>query len=480
MRMFGFSRAVTVWRRRGLHVAAAGVLGSTVACSPSSLVDVQTPSTVVDPSTVTTVAGAIALRTAALVEMMYTATSAPGDGIIGQSGSLTDELTCVYCNWSNIDWRKTDRSNSQSYADIHASRIKARLAREALLGYSDNSPSAPRAWQGEMYALEGFTVVWLAELYCSGVPLSSVPLKGTATPTRGFTTQELFERAVVLFDSAMVVGQDSATYVNLARVGKARALLGLGRFAAADSAAAEVPTDFVYRLQADSSGTTWGYNLFPSYVTYYAYRAQDHEGGTGLVWSADPRTGVVSLPGSPDYQWPAKYNVNALGQIDPTSYSQGVPIRLADGLEARLIQSEAALARGDPSWLATLNTLRSTCLSTTPCAPVPGLTSASLPPLSDPGTDTGRVSLVMRERAMWLYLTAHREGDLRRLTTVYHRDPNTLWPTGAYSSPNFDDLGIGGNPYMDGTPYGTSTVFNVPSTEQANDPLYGGCYNLNP
>ena len=40
---------------------------------------------------------------------------------------------------------------------------------------------------------------------------------------------------------------------------------------------------------------------------------------------------------------------------------------------------------------------------------------AKLGPLQDPGTPDGRVDLLFHERAFWLYLTGHRQGDLRRL-----------------------------------------------------------------
>jgi len=41
---------------------------------------------------------------------------------------------------------------------------------------------------------------------------------------------------------------------------------------------------------------------------------------------------------------------------------------------------------------------------------------------------------------MWLYLTAHRQGDLRRMAHVYHRDPLTLWPVGVYVNPGSPPL----------------------------------------
>ena len=80
---------------------------------------------------------------------------------------------------------------------------------------------------------------------------------------------------------------------------------------------------------------------------------------------------------------------------------------------------------------------------------------------------------------MWLYLTAHREADFRRLARVYHRDQGTLWPTGIYHSPSFPDLDIR-NPTIDGTQYGSAVVLGPDASEQTNNSLYGGCYDLNP
>jgi hypothetical protein len=61
------------------------------------------------------------------------------------------------------------------------------------------------AWNSRLMIVEGYAMIWLAEQFCSGVPLTTVPLfSGSPTYTRGFTTTELLERAVTLFDSAIV------------------------------------------------------------------------------------------------------------------------------------------------------------------------------------------------------------------------------------------------------------------------------------
>ena len=78
---------------------------------------------------------------------------------------------------------------------------------------------------------------------------------------------------------------------------------------------------------------------------------------------------------------------------------------------------------------------------------------------------------------MWLYLTGHRQGDLRRMARVYHRDPMGLYPKGAYSvqlfSPNFTRAPLNPPPQ-----YGSDVVFRPGADEQTYNPLYGGCYDL--
>ena len=458
------------------------VLGS-VACSPSSLVDVQSPSTVVDPSLITTPAAAKEMYIGALGRFGI---PIAGDGIgdlLTLDGAFTDELT----ETQQSDGETADRrlvslnhTGNIAYGSLHQARVRSAQAIEALQTYAADAPDIPKAWQGQLYAMQAYTVLWFAEFYCSGIPLTTVPLKGPQVMTRGYTTQELYERAILLFDSALVLGADSSRFVNLAAVGKGRALLGLGRFAAADSAVRNVPTDFVYLVQFTVSGNNGYANFFPEVIARGFYRVQDNEGINGLVWSSDPRTGIVKDTAvAGEMLWPAKYNINSSGVPDPESDPSGVPFRLADGLEARLIQAEASLAAGDASWLTTLNSLRATCIGTTPCAPIPGLTSASLPALTDPGSASTRLDLLMKERAMWLYLTAHREGDLRRMAHVYQRSVSTLWPTGVVTAPAFPPL------YFlplstNGTAYGTDVVFEPNPTEQVNNPLYGGCYDHNP
>ena len=123
---------------------------------------------------------------------------------------------------------------------------------------------------------------------------------------------------------------------------------------------------------------------------------------------------------------------------------------LASGVEARLIEAEAALQAGDTArWRATLNHLRQTAFAS-PLDTVP-----------DPGSDSARVSLTFRERAFWLFLTGHRQGDLRRLIRQYGRAPDEVYPRGSYP-------GAGGQ-------YGTDVTLPIPAQERVSNPLFTGC-----
>jgi hypothetical protein len=176
----------------------------------------------------------------------------------------------------------------------------------------------------------------------------------------------------------------------------------------------------------------------------------DHEGGNGLPYlsDGDPRTRADTVSAFVNgvrtiKSFPIKY------QLRDTS-----SLVLADWIEARLIRAEAALQSGDVNgWLAQLNDLRAT-------APLPNGTVNTLPQLSDPGTAAARVDTMFAERAKWLYMTGHRQGDLRRLVRQYQRPQNLVYPSGAIA----------------GGSYGTSVNAPVPVDERTN-PLFHGCFN---
>jgi hypothetical protein len=124
---------------------------------------------------------------------------------------------------------------------------------------------------------------------------------------------------------------------------------------------------------------------------------------------------------------------------------------LATGVEARMIEAEAALKKGDvTTYLAKLNDARTT---------VTGLT-----PLTDPGSTAARENLLFRERAFWFWGTAHRLGDLRRLVKDYKRDAESVYPTG---------------PYFKGGAYGKDVVL-IPAQAEKNNTEFTGCSATTP
>jgi hypothetical protein len=90
-------------------------------------------------------------------------------------------------------------------------------------------------------------------------------------------------------------------------------------------------------------------------------------------------------------------------------------------------------------------------------------TMTALAPLTDPGSAAARVDLLFRERAFWMYFTAHRVGDLRRLVRQYSRPSESVWPTGNY---------------FKGGVYGTDMNL-PPSQAERNNSAYAGCADRN-
>jgi hypothetical protein len=309
---------------------------------------------------------------------------------------------------------------------------------------------------GEAFALAGLTYVFAGENYCSGVPFSA------AFPTTVFgqplTTAEIFTRAIERFDSAMayVPVTDTLTLsrsiLNLARVGKGRALLNRGEpgdYAAAAAAVASVPLTFVYTTTHSLASNRQRNGIFAFTFQNERFSVADVEGSNGLNYrtAGDPR--VVSVR---DVTSPFVGFDNITPQWNPSKYPAGIsPTPIANGIEAKLIIAENLMAGNPVAWLDTLNFLRASG----------GV--AGLAPLVDPVTVTGRQDLMFRERVFWMYLTGHRLGDLRRLMRQYGRLEDQVYPTG---------LGLKGF-------YGDDVNLPVPFDE-LNNPNFHGCIDRNP
>jgi starch-binding outer membrane protein, SusD/RagB family len=129
---------------------------------------------------------------------------------------------------------------------------------------------------------------------------------------------------------------------------------------------------------------------------------------------------------------------------------------LANGVEARLIEAEAALRQGDaglPTFLALHSDLRQR-------VGLGALDAVAVGAMSQ----REREDLHFQERAYWLWLTSHRLGDLRRLMWDYGRHQSEIFPVGSH--------------HRAGAPYGEDTNIPIPFDEQ-NNPLAAQCLTRN-
>jgi len=448
-------------RRRlaALMLPAALAVGM-AACDIDDLLDVgdpgvASPESVRDPSALpVVVAGAIRDFTYA-----YSGTGTVGGGgnndpLIMLTGLLTDELQHygTFPTRQEIDRRAipTTSPNSTSdngtISDAYHNLHKARRAAELGDDLFDAAGEGNSAERSLLSSIAGFSYVLFGEVYCEGVPYSSIALDGTVTHGSPSTRAETWSRAIDSFDRAIAQAAGDEDAVNLARVGKARVLLNQGNYAAAGAEAAAVPDDFVYHIEHSTSSASENNGVFIYSINTGRYGVSDGpEGGTGLDWASDERTPLLLNPRDPfDTSLPAFITQGKYPNRDD-------PVVLADGKEARLIQAEAALHAGDmPGFLTHLNAARA-------LDGVDALTAGDIP-----GDDAGRVDLLFAERAFGMWLTAHRLGDLRRLVRQYGRDQASVFPSGEF--------------FRDGLQHGSDVNFPI-FVDENNNPNFTGCLN---
>lgn len=452
MRMTSFTAAVPpAWARRSRRALGPVLLLLAGACG---LLDTESPNTV-EPGELDSPAGAEARRVGAIADFAF-AKDGDGDLNLGRtdgqillSGLMTDEfvLSTTPPTEQEVDQRRVFENNStlfDMYWYLHRARAAAEDAARALRQFSADPDGTNEI--GEVLSLAGFSYLYFGEDFCSGVPFSRLD-GDTIAFGKPETTAEIFNSAVTKFDEALaepgVAAEETPEITYLAAVGKARALLNLGNFTEAAAAAAAVPTDFVY-FSEHGDAPLRIQNAIYNYSTGALWSLSDLEGGVGLPYrtAEDPRvpfedTEDVGLDGTTD-------QFNLLKYDQP---STNVPV--ADGIEARLIEAEAALQAQDLGGMTgILNDLRSL---------------QGLDPLPTPGSFDEGVDQLFSERAFWLFATGHRLGDLRRLIRQYGRDQADVFPSGGY---------------LKGGSYGTDVNLPLP-LEVNNNPNSTGCLDRN-
>ncbi len=369
------------------------------------------------------------------------------EGMINISGLFADEFSIseTFPDRIDIDRHTIDISNAPELTLNFRTLQRARVSTERAAGdykqFDANNPLHAQALD-----LAGYTYLMFAENFCSGVPFSELDPNGIDLHFGDpLTTTQVYDRAIARFDEATGVSGATAIEKNLSALGKARALLGEGKFADAAAAAATVPTSFVYKIRHSATTTRENNGVWSFGRSIGRWTIGEKEGVNGLPFrsQADVRTpfaqdssGGVGVKGF-DHSTPLFYSIKYAARD-----SSAV---LAWGGEARLIEAEAALSTGDAvTWLAKLNGLRA---------------AVGLAPLTDPGTNGARIALHFQERAFWLQLTAHRLSDMRREVKYFGVPAASVYQTG---------------PHPKGGVWGTQVVLPIPFDE-VNNPQFKQC-----
>ena len=446
------------------------------ACSPDDIlevedIDVANPASVEDSTALPSLlAGAIGDYGAAL----------NGGGDFNQvtlSGSLSDELinTETFPTRIEVDIRRSNYTNNGSinaaFYAIQQARFSADFASAAYEKFSTNDVG-----HAEALNIGALSYIVMAENYCGAVPISRQTSPGVFEFGEAQTTAELLEVAVRKADSALAISQSTAagtgsaaakaTQGRLARIVKARALLGLDRPAEAAEAiggTAGVPTNFQYIYKHAETTGRQNNGTWATTISVSRFGVAEQEGTNGLPFRSEGLiTGTVKDPRVPSFQLTGR-NARGFDNVTPAfrqnKYSKRDTLTIvADGVEARLIEAEAALRAGNYSGaggtLEILNALRADAS----LARLRGYVDANqqpitLPALAAAGSQAEQENQLFKERAYWMFLTSHRLGDMRRLVKFYGRGAETVFPTGSYHKP--------------GT-YGTDVNIPIPQSEDNN------------
>ena len=369
------------------------------------------------------------------------------DGHVLLSGILADEFVNpgFIPSRSEVDYRVIQPVTAglgAFFQSLHRARAAAEDAAASLQALAED----PDANTGipEMLSIAGYVYIFLAEDFCSGIPVSRIE-NDQVVFGQQLTTAQVFDTAIARFNAALAhpsIAPGDPIH-SLASVGLARALLNQGLFAEAAAAVASVPSDFVYETEHATTPSNLHNGVFEAFNNG-EFGVEDVEGGNGLnyISAQDLRVTGDSGLGSDlntESWFPSKYS----------GFDASVP--LADYLEAQLIIAESELQSGAfDAMTQRLNDLRA---------------SVGLDPLGNPGDATAATDLLFRERAFWLFATGHRLGDMRRLVRQYGRDANSVFPTGDY--------------FKGGLTYGQDVNLPLPLRE-TNNPNVAGCLNRDP
>lgn len=435
-------------------IAAVGL----AACDTESLLEVNDPE-FASPISLNNPAALPTLVAGAIGDFQVAYSGAGGDALLSSVAVFTDEFysSGTFTTRTAMDQRDLLPSASGNTSDAAFNALQR--ARRSLSAASDAVTSVSNANDPrltELRALEGYTFIGLGENFCSSVPISNV-VNGAREEGDALSTTQLFEAAIERFNTALAINPND----NFAKVGKGRALMGLGRYQDAAAAVAGVPTNFVRFIEHSANSGRQQNPLFALQANG-RYSLSNDEGGSGPPFGTPTNDGEgLSFREERDPRAPWSgprpgfdASIPLFTNLRYPDFNANVP--LATGVEAQLILAEAALSSNNTAeFLRILNSLRANVrpLMARLFPLAPNSFGNNLAPLTDPGTPAARVNLLFHERGFWLLTTGHRLGDLRRLVRQYNRQQQNVFPSG---------------PYFKGGVYGNDVAFPVPFDEANN------------
>jgi hypothetical protein len=288
-------------------------------------------------------------------------------------------------------------------------------------------------------------------------------VNGVVAYGQPLTNAAVFALANAHLDTALtfLTATDATTlqHQRLAKLLKARVLLDIGGQAAAAAAlVTDSPTSYTYQITF--SLATGDNGIWAANTNLKAASVSDSIVAAGRIPNAipfasanDPRVRVVGSSIAPSSQGFGSDGGTPL--VVTTMWGRSDAVNLASGLDARLVEAEAALQANNFSGMTTiLNALRAA-----PPALTPTYTPAAMPALAVPATKDAATTLFFREKAFWTFGRGQRLGDMRRLIRQYSRPQDQVFPTG---------------PFFKGGSYGADVNLDVSSLE-LNNPNFKAC-----
>lgn len=494
--MTDFLRGRGVRALPGLALVAAFAFAGS-ACDTNQLVTVTDPSTV-RPGDLNNIGSVPSLINGALRQFEGGYSGLGDDAFLSMSAVITDEAyygdtfpTRDAADRRSLQPTSLGNISDAAFSRLQQARFDARRAYAVVDQFTTPATAVTdSASRAQLRTIEGYVYVTLSEGWCGDVPFSTLPDVGLIDPAAvvggvGLTTKQMNDTAIVRFSQALANNPKN----RFAAVGQGRALLNEGRFAEAAAAVAAVPTSYVFLLQ-HSQNTSAENNPMAALELNGRYGVANLEGGlnpAGAAIRVDSTTQLtatsaeglpfrslmdVRVPWEPKPPNKKCFSTAYFCMLNDNYPNYDADVPVASGVEARLIEAEAALQAGDATtMMSKLNALRANSINllnglypgrTLTNAFKPSGAEANLPALTDPADPTtdaatqfeARRQLLFQERALWLYNTGHREGDLRRLARApYNFATTAVFPSG---------------PFYRGGVYGNDVAYPVPFAEQNN------------